>query len=1564
MRRRVSVLVLSVILMFTSINWNGVDTSAAMISSSLVVNESESNSDFDVFNNSDIVKSDDTNGITNDIDADLADVEMNASDNAESQNNVFEEIVEDSIITADAVKEEVIAASVWKKLNDIAKEYSDSNYETAKDEDLVDDVYYAVVKDEDEADKISFVAENEEERLTLLLSKDIDECEIIYTVKSSEIEIKAVEAISTVGAVLEFIVDETIDSKLFANYKKDAEELLKFAIVEWDNILDLKEISWTDLGFENWNKLCDEYATEIETYFQENDELSVDIDAEIINGDIEVLDADYLEASEEMVELAEIELAEDDVNGLIDSEDGEKLLVEEDTASEERMESYVPPVPSVERIDTGFEELVMRRGEELELSAKVYPENARQNISFNVEPTNLDDVSAAKVSYYNTPEYEGYKVKANGVNKYKLYLVVKDVPYGIEKRIPITILPNEVDAEHDTDENGNKTLDANNYVIAEGIWVGGFEKSKSYTGKPVTQDIAVYCKGEKLTIKKDYNLSYKNNINACSGDVLNAPSVTISMAGKYSGKRTLYYEIRKADISGALIETNETALIYNGKIQKYVPTISFEGKKLANNKDFTIDYVVGDINDLKGDADASVKINYCVNGKGNFFSSLNGSFYITPKQANISKASVSLKSTVKYDGSPITVDNLELKIKLPGTSAFVDPLEDSSSYKVRIDPENPTSGTAKVTITGIGGVACGYITKTFKVVPAYNLATVAEVNYLFKDEVKFYRNPEFNKQINEYSLLNIKGTATQLVKDKDYEVTYSNINKLGTAKITFKGIGAYSGSITKSYKLIKNDFNLILYDSKGNKDPETLPNISYVQGNNKQSFKIYNIIKDPHNVDYMDLLTENVDYTVKYVNNVNAGDSANKAKIIITPKGAYAGAEIIEKEFVVDKLELSTCLVTVADKAYSAKANVYKSVPSLVAPNGKKLVAGKDYEKIYNYEYKDCDENIVPLPGDKVTVVITGKGNYKGTATGAYTIYDSKTNGLNKLYFSVADQIYTGRQIEPKLGTDIKVYLNAADYKSKINAVPDPEKYVRIVSYKNNIKNGTGTVILGSSFDHENKGYGGTKNVSFKISKKNYDNNAVVSVSLNQTNMDLQSISSKQTAILTAQFKSTNVENSSLVDNATVVWKSSDSNIVSIEPSGTSCTLTAQANGKAVISCTTQDGNKVAKCIVKSIMKPITSISGGKQNMEMNPGEKATMNVVYYPDDAYVEGGGITYSSSNTDIVTVDSKTGEVTAVSPGIATVTGKFNNSFLACFIQVKNTGEISYIDVTSYGAIPDDMNDDTFAFYYAITALKSKPVGQRNLKVPSGKYIVSTLGKNSDSSIYFELNDAYIYMEPGAVIVHDKDESESMRGVITLDRCNNIVIEGGLIDCQRASDEKEENYFGIMIVRSSDILINNVMVKDSKGDGIYIGKQSETLKYNHNISIKNCTISGCRRNNIALCNADNVTIQNCNIKGATGYIGINGYKVGGTGIDIEPNSGENVKNVKIYNCIFADNRSDFGIHCHYHNSSCQQTKDITLDGCSFDKLIAIQCGKNVVFKNTVDEPDVLLDDRLRKD
>jgi len=126
-------------------------------------------------------------------------------------------------------------------------------------------------------------------------------------------------------------------------------------------------------------------------------------------------------------------------------------------------------------------------------------------------------------------------------------------------------------------------------------------------------------------------------------------------------------------------------------------------------------------------------------------------------------------------------------------------------------------------------------------------------------------------------------------------------------------------------------------------------------------------------------------------------------------------------------------------------------------------------------------------------------------------------------------------------------------------------------------------------------------------------------------------------------------------------------------------------------------------------------------------------------------------------------------------------------------------------------------------------------------------------------------------------------------------------------------------IMILNSSNIEINNCNIEKAWGDGVYVGVlyNNEIIKQTKNIKIKNCLINDNRRNGIATCSVDSITIENNEI---SNHIGTNPK----AGIDVE-SEGTNpiVKNVYINNNLFHNNFKS--VDLYLNNSSVD-----------FDKII----------------------------
>lgn len=145
-----------------------------------------------------------------------------------------------------------------------------------------------------------------------------------------------------------------------------------------------------------------------------------------------------------------------------------------------------------------------------------------------------------------------------------------------------------------------------------------------------------------------------------------------------------------------------------------------------------------------------------------------------------------------------------------------------------------------------------------------------------------------------------------------------------------------------------------------------------------------------------------------------------------------------------------------------------------------------------------------------------------------------------------------------------------------------------------------------------------------------------------------------KSATLTAKVKPDNAPDKG------IIWSSSDSAIVTVDKG----TITAHSTGTATITAASSAASDVkAECKV-TVTAAGAAITLDKNNATLKPGETLTLKATVTP-----EGQKITWSSSNTDIVTVNDK-GKVKAVKEGEATITAQAGNKKASCTIQVKSS------------------------------------------------------------------------------------------------------------------------------------------------------------------------------------------------------------------------------------------------------------------------------------------------------
>lgn len=290
-----------------------------------------------------------------------------------------------------------------------------------------------------------------------------------------------------------------------------------------------------------------------------------------------------------------------------------------------------------------------------------------------------------------------------------------------------------------------------------------------YTGGGVTPDVDLKFWNQEqeidnqLVLNKDYQLTYSSNV------AVGTATVTITGVGNYQGSIESEFNIlgpmKLADV--AKIPAQQ----YTGNAVFPKPEITFAGKKLEENSDYTLDYKD---NVERGTATITIT------GKGWYTGTKTVTFDIARE---FSKDTVikGVASAYAYTGKAIKPI---IRVEDNGTV-----LTKGVHYKVSYK-DNKNAGTATLTITGINQYS-GTKKTTFKITP----------QRLGRVEVGKVADQTYTGKAKKPKVKLTSGSVT-LKEGTDYKLVYVGNKKPGKADIVIKGKGNYTGTKTVSFNII------------------------------------------------------------------------------------------------------------------------------------------------------------------------------------------------------------------------------------------------------------------------------------------------------------------------------------------------------------------------------------------------------------------------------------------------------------------------------------------------------------------------------------------------------------------------------------------------------------------------------------------------------------------------------------------------------------------------------------------------------------------------------------------
>lgn len=696
------------------------------------------------------------------------------------------------------------------------------------------------------------------------------------------------------------------------------------------------------------------------------------------------------------------------------------------------------------------------------------------------------------------------------------------------------------------------------------LWVRNVSADFQYDGTKKTPTLELHYGDKLLKEKVDYTVTHKNNTNAfvfgegtttgkmqdasviTKEGVINkitvleaqakkAPQVVIKLNGNYKGTYTFYYEIAKVPMDSESVQSDDLAVTYNGKKQTPVPVVTWNGKKLTNNKDYEVkEYLEkkSDKNAFVGDEHQRSVYTLTLVGKGNFTGERKIKLTVGQKEGKdtgvqeivASNLSVSGVKSLPWQEAGVEQPILTIKngkdIPVLTTSDKPEAGEYFITYR-----NNKAVGTATLVITGTGndtdGDKLAYIgTKSvnFKITGKdLSKAKITGIEKSYEYIGQKIEPTEFDPNPVQVTWqLNAKSAVETLEKGKHFEVTYAKQVNRGTATVTFTGLaeGGFIGSKKVTFKIVEDTMN-------GNTSAEVAQNFTVKltsseasavtgTGTKEDPYKVpfrKGGVKPQVEVTYKGVpLTLGKDYTLTYKNNTKVADLAAVKVPVVEVKGKGNFKGTVKQEFVIIKKNVADypeVVLTVADKVENLKSNNgWKQNFKLTDIDGKALTNKKDYVQAVEYKVVelgaypatsvvsetqkvqkdtvlDNAKQRVPAGSKiKVTVTLTGE-NYEGTVETTYRILKAGYD-ISKATITLADQKYTGKEVKIMSQSQFKKATIKIGKETK-ELVLDTDFEVVEGSYQENTAKGTAKVTF---VGKEGSDFGGTKTVSFKIGER------------------------------------------------------------------------------------------------------------------------------------------------------------------------------------------------------------------------------------------------------------------------------------------------------------------------------------------------------------------------------------------------------------------------------------------------------------------------------------------------
>ena len=504
-----------------------------------------------------------------------------------------------------------------------------------------------------------------------------------------------------------------------------------------------------------------------------------------------------------------------------------------------------------------------------------------------------------------------------------------------------------------------------------------YPSSFTYNGtdqKP--SSVSVTYNGTVLKETQDYVVSYENCRNAGIAKVI------IEGRGNYAGKVEKTYPISKKSISSVSVASIPNQVVGATPTPEIKDTGITGSPVLTQGNDYTLEY-------SGNTAVGRAKLIIRANENGN---------YTGYKEVYFDVRNRLYVSVVPYPINEYTYTGSVISPTVTVTPALS---TDTYNYILNRDYQlvgvnNINVGTYTYKVIGMGNFSGEYGPYTYKIV-ARSLSTDLTAKATLSSDTVLYDGKKAEPAVT------VTCGGRTLVKNVDYTVSYYNNDKIGTATLYIYGKGNYTGSITKTFRIVGKDLSSLSATLS-----QTTYNYTGLE--HKPTVTIYDGYKK---------LTSGTDYTVAYKDNKNCGT----ATVTITGKGNYSGTK--------------TLTFTIVGKDQSITTN-YTYYTKYLTSSAFNLGAKTDGDGVIVYESSDPSVATVSSTG---TVTVHGTGVAYITVK---TTKDVKYNPASKVVTVTVKPKKPAFKVTSPAKGQVKVTITKVDGATKYQV-----RYGRMGSYSN-----------------------------------------------------------------------------------------------------------------------------------------------------------------------------------------------------------------------------------------------------------------------------------------------------------------------------------------------------------------------------------------------------------------------------------------------------------------------------------------------------------------------------------